>query len=587
MKPIRTLSTLLYITILALSACGRGTPVPTSALPSDSPESSTTPPPAATSTPAATETQAPTLDPNAVVPGGTVVVGIPREPDVLSPIMANENLERVISWLFVEGLVQIDAKGDPIPVLAETLPTLSEDGMVLTYTLKKGIRFSNGDPFTCADVQFTWKAVMSYLAPISKSGYERIKSVDCPDETTAVVNFSSGYLRYLQLFSFVLPKGAGSLDTINKWEYHQAPISTGPWKVLEWQVGDHILLARNEYYREPGKPYLDNIMLKFLQSQNSLDLLTKRELDVTWGLDESYLVFLKDLASQGISYSTAQSGINELLIFNLADPKIDAPLDAATNPHPILSDVRVRQAFQYAIDKQTLVDNLLPGSVNTSSSILPPSQFNCPFAPSEYNPEKGKALLEEAGWKTGTDGIREKDGVRLSLKITTEAENGLRIQIEQAIARDLKAIGVELIIEKIPSKELNGNWKSGGLGKHGHFDILLLAIGPGINPAGGMKRDFHSKRIPTVYNQGEGNNYARYHNTDVDTWIDQALSSTSSEQQQELLCKIAEQVNQDVPVIPIYEHLIVSAHQARLQNFIISPGPANFTFNSQDWWLRP
>jgi peptide/nickel transport system substrate-binding protein len=233
------------------------------------------------------------------------------------------------------------------------------------------------------------------------------------------------------------------------------------------------------------------------------------------------------------------------------------------------------------------VDKQLSGSVNTSSSILASNQLNCSFTPSEYNPEKAKALLEEAGWKVGSDGIREKEGQRLSLKIMTEKGSDLRANTEEAISSDLKQVGIELLAENVPPKEFNGSWKAGSPRKHGHFDILLLASGPGINPLVGIKRDFHTSRIPTAYNQGSGNNFSRYSNNDVDAWIDQAFTITNSQQQQDLLCKIAEQINKDAPVIPLYEHLIVSARLARLQNFVISPGPANFTFESQNWWLKP
>ena len=588
MKSLKTLSMIWLVSMLVLAGCGGAPNVSPTPVPTETQAPTPTSPPTSTSAPTEPATPKPTVDPNAVVPGGKLVIGIAREPDVISPIMANETLEQVISWFFVEGLVQIDSNGNPVPVLAEELPTLSEDGLSLTYTLKPGVRFSNGDPFTCADIQFTWKAVMYYLTPISKAGYELIQAVDCPDENTAVVRFTSGYAQYLQLFSFILPQGAGSLDSVTKWDYHQAPIGTGPWKVLEWQVGDHILLVRNEYYREPGKPYLENIELKFLKyRENSVDLLSKGQLDVAWGLDESFLLDLDSLASQGISYSAAQSGINELIVFNLADPKLDAPVDPSANPHPILSDLRVRQAFQLAIDKQALVDELLSGSVQVSSSVLASGASACAFPPSEYNPEKAKTLLDEAGWRVGADGIREKDGMRLSLKITTEADSQLRSQIQQALVEEMKAIGVELLVENVSSKEFNASWKAGGLRKHGHFDILLYASGPGISPAVALKRDFHSSRIPTAYNQGAGNNFSRYRNADVDAWIDQSLSITNSDQQQELFCKIAEQINKDVPVIAIYEHLLVSAHRDRLNNFVVSPGPANFTLGSQNWWLSP
>lgn len=583
----KVLRLLILVPILLLTACGTATPAPVTPTTTTVLEPTPTSPPAATATPAAETTPEATADPNKVITGGAVVIGIPREPDVLSQIMADEPMERLIGWFMVEGLVQLDAKGNPFPVLAETLPVVSDDNLTLTYTLKKGVLFSNGEPFTCADVQFTWKAIMSYQVPYSKSGYEHITTVDCPDETTAVIRLDEGYARYLELFNLIIPKSAGNIDTITKWDYHSAPVGTGPWVIWEWQVGDHILLARNPYYREPGKPYLENIVLKFLKGKNSIDLLVNGEIDIAWGLDDNYLPALTGLAESGIAYRAAQSGEIEMLRFNLADPKVDAPPDASANPHPILGDNRVRQAIQLGIDKQAIVDLQLSNEIKVSDSVLPAGLVACDLPPVEYNPERARALLEEAGWKVGSDGIREKDGVRLSLKITAEAENSQRAKAEDVLVQNMKAIGVELLVDNRPFQELNASWRAGGIYKHGAFDMLLVSGGGEIFPGSALRREFHSARIPSAYNNGEGKNFSRYHNAEVDAWIDQAIATTQDEQQQELYCKVAGQINRDLPVVPLFEHLIISAYRSQLQNLAVSPGPANFTVGSQNWWLRP
>jgi peptide/nickel transport system substrate-binding protein len=321
--------------------------------------------------------------------------------------------------------------------------------------------------------------------------------------------------------------------------------------------------------------------------EKNVELLVNGGADIIWGLDESALPALQEMASQGVSYSSGKSGVNELLVLNLADPKYDAPTDAAINPHPILSDARVRQAIQYGIDKGSFIGALLPESVQVSHSVMPSSVSGCPEPAGTYDPEKARALLEEAGWKPGVDGIREKEGLRLSMKFTTETGSNLRLKIQEAIVSQMKAIGVELVVENLPPEEFNASWKAGGIRRHGRFDILLVDSGQGATPGVSLKRQFHSARIPTAYNQGEGANISRYHSPEVDDWIDQALGSTSSQQQEELFCQIIERVNQDLPVIPLYEHLMVNAYLSRLQNFAVSTGPANFTYGSQDWWFRP
>ena len=549
------------------------------AAPTEPPVQPTVPPP---------PTPLPTTDPNAVIPGGTVIVGSPQEPGTLSPLLASATIDDVISSFIIEGLVTVDGKGQYAPVLAEELPTASEDGLQVTYKLKKDIKFSNGDPFTCADVQFTFDAIMSDLSQASTSGYSDIDSVECTDDYTAVVNFASLYAPYLRLFSSIIPRAAGDLAQMESWEYNRAPIGTGPWMVSEWEAGDHITLVKNPNYREEGKPYLDSVIIKILPSREvGIQLLGTGEITALWDLTEADFPTLEQM--EGVSYAGALygSGENELLAFNLADPKEDAPADPATAPHPVLSDLKVRQAIQMGIDKQLLAETLLYGNVKVGTTVLPTGPFACPQDPSEYNPEKAMALLEEAGWKPGADGIREKDGVRMSLKIASTAGNQLREQTQQVLVEMMKTIGIELVIDNVPSDVLFAGWDSNGMRKHGQFDILLYTTGAGIDPDSHLFSNYHSARIPTKDNEGAGNNFSRWINPDVDQWIDDAAATTDMATRQELYCKVASAINQDLPRIFLYERLVLSGYRTNLQNFQVSPGWADFTIDSQNWWLKP
>jgi peptide/nickel transport system substrate-binding protein len=520
--------------------------------------------------------------------GGTVIVGTPQEPATLNPLLASATIEDVISAFVIEGLVGIDGDGKYIPVLAEALPTVSEDGLVVTYQLKKDIKFSNGDQFTCADVQFTLDAILSDLSGASTSGYGDIDSIECPDEYTAVVTFAEVYAPYLRLFAYIIPKSAGDLAKLDTWEFNRSPIGAGPWMVKEWQAGDHITLVKNPNYREAGKPYLESVIIKILPSREvGMQLLGTGEITTLWDLTEADFAAIEKM--QGVAWAGALygSGENELLVFNLADPNVDAPPDPKDAPHPILYDLRVRQAIQLGIDKKLLADTLLNGKVRVGTTVLPTGPFACPQSASEYNVDKAKALLDEAGWKVGADGIREKDGVRMSLKIASTSGNQLREQTEQALIEMFKAIGIELVIDNVPSDVLFAGWDSDGMRKHGKYDILLYTTGPGIDPDSHLFSNYHSARIPTADNEGAGNNFSRYINADVDAWIDEAATIADTKQRQALYCKVAEQINKDLPRVYLYERLILSGYRTTLQNFKVSPGFADFTIDSQNWWLKP
>jgi len=560
----RMLLSLILVTAFVMSACAAPvSPAPAAAPADDGAAASTEP-----------------------VRGGAAVIGTPQEPGLLNPLLASSSIEDAISSFTVEGLVQVDDQGNYVPVLAEALPEVSEDGLLLTYKIKPDLKFSNGDPFTCADVQFTVEAILSDLSGASTSGYNRIDAVECPDDLTVEVYLSEVYAPYLRLFSYIIPRSAGDLAALDTWEFNRSPIGTGPWIVKEWVAGDYIEFMPNPNYREAGKPYLDSMIVKILPSREvGMQLLGTGEIKALWDITEADFPALDSMAAQGVSYAGAQTGENELLLFNFADPAVDAPPDAAANPHPILADVKVREALQLAIDKQEIVDTLLYGNVNVGTTVIPNGAFACPQPPSEFSVEKANALLDEVGWIMGADGIREKDGAKLELKISTTSGNLLREQTQQVLVEMLKAIGVSLIIENVPSDVLFAGWDSNGMRKHGQFDILLYTSGPFLDPDSHLYQNYHSANIPTADNEGAGSNYSRYVNADVDAWIDEAAAITDVEQRRALYCQVAAQINKDLPRAFLYERLLLSGYRAELQNFKVSPGPSDFSWGAADWWL--
>lgn len=581
MKPIVKAVHFLAVTSLVVAACApAATPTPAPATDA----SVTLAPPTA---PIPTTTPVPTTDPNAVVPGGRVVIGSPQEPASLNPLLATSSIEDAISALSIEGLVEVDADGKYAPVLAEALPTVSEDGLVVTYQLKQGVQFSNGDPFTCDDVVFTWEAILSDLSQASTAGYSRIDSIECPDDHTAVMTFARIYAPYLRLFSYIIPQSAGDLAALDAWEFNRAPVGTGPWLLEEWKTGDSLVFTKNPNYREAGKPYLDQLIVRVLPSREvGMQLLGTGEIDALWDLIEADFATLASLGEK-VTYAAAATGENELLVFNFGDPAVDAPTDVAANPHPILSDLRVRQAIQLGIDKASIVDALLFGNVRVGTSVLPIGQFACPQEPSAYDPAAAAQLLDKAGWVVGADGIRVKDGVRLSLKYQTTSGNKLREDTQQVVVELMKQIGVELRIENVPSDVLFAGWGANGLRKRGNFDIVMYTTGPGIDPDSHLFGNYHSASIPSTENDGAGSNFSRYSNADVDAWIDEAGSIANVAERQALYCQVTEQINKDAPRVYLYERLLITGYRTHLQNFRVSPGPNDFTTGSANWWIKP
>ena len=150
----------------------------------------------------------------------------------------------------------------------------------------------------------------------------------------------------------------------------------------------------------------------------------------------------------------------------------------------------------------------------------------------------------------------------------------------------IKAIGIDMRIENVPSDVLFAGWVSDGMRKHGKFDIIMYTSGANIDPDGHLFSNYHSTQIPIKDNDGSGSNYSRYINDDVDTWIDDDSYTTDMKERHELYCKVAAQINKDLPRIFLYERLLISGYRTHLQNFRVSGGTRDFAVGSQDWWIQ-
>jgi len=216
--------------------------------------------------PAATPTPAP-AGPRR---GGKVTMAVWQEPATLNWLLGTQTVMNEVNAFVVEGLLGINPDGSYYPVLAREVPTVqnggvSPDGKTITYKLKEGVLWSDGKPFTCEDVKWTWQVIMTPgIGIVSTTGYSDIEAVECPNPNTVVVKFKKFYAPYhLNLFLGVLPKHAtGDPQKIKDWEYNRKPIGTGPFKVQEFVTASHIILVRNENYREKDKPYLDQVIIQ-------------------------------------------------------------------------------------------------------------------------------------------------------------------------------------------------------------------------------------------------------------------------------------------------------------------------------------
>jgi peptide/nickel transport system substrate-binding protein len=524
-----------------------------------------------------------------------VTLGIYQEPENLNTYIGVQTVITYVHRPFAEYLIDVNDKGEYVPVLAVEVPSVenggvSKDGLTITYKLKKDVKWSDGQPFTSADVKFTWEALVNPKNLVkSRSGYELIESVETPDDHTAVVKYKEYYAPYLTRFAPVMPKHIlGELENMNDAPYNRMPVGTGPFKVTEWVSGDHITMVKNPYYREADKVRIDKLFFKIIPSREvGIAQIQAGDIDGVWDLIEAQIPMMERNPEVSLCLSSAL--VSERLILNHSIPV--APNNGNPDyPHPILADLKVRQAIQYAIDKQTIIDKLLYGKAQPGTTEIPDGWAHNPMVkPTEYNPKKAMQLLDEAGWKPGSDGIRQKDGTRLRLKITTTTGNKLREMVEQVLVAQMKAVGIEFYIENVPSSVLFGSWSNDADRKKGRYDILMYTTGPGIDPHQQYEGYFHSKNIPTVANGGSGYNYTRHRDAELDKWLEVAGKAPSMEKRAEAYRKAQERVAEIVPHIYLYRRVNVHAFRNNVKGWkpngygIID---AVATWNVADWYVE-
>ncbi len=562
--------------MLVLSACGgAATPAPAQ--------------PAAPTAAPAQPTQAPTL-PAGPKKGGTVTMVAWQEPEHLNWELGTQTILSHVNEFVVEGLLQVDNKGVWNPKLAVEVPTtqnggVSADGKTVTYKLQKDVKWHDGTPFGCDDIQFTLKVIKTpNNGALDTSLFAELDSVECPDQYTAVLKFKNFYAAWIRLFNgigFIFPKNAGKPEELKTWAYNRKPVGTGPFKVDEFVTGDHITLSRYDNYRIAGKPYLDKVIIRVVPSSEvAKQLLKNGEADIMWNVTEADLPEIDKMTNIKL-FDAPQAG-GERLILNSVKP--GDPADNKT-PHPILGDVKVRQAIAYGIDKKTIIDKLLNGKALPGSSELNVDPFNCTDIKAyPFDQAKAKALLDEAGWKPGSDGIRAKDGNRLRLKYQTTTGNKLREDSQVLIVENMKAIGVEFYIENQPSSLLLGGWAANSPRKKGNYDILMYTTNAGIDPHSQMFSYFDSKNIPSPDNQG-GVDYSRWNDPETDKLIEQAGAIPDWPQRKDLYCKAAARVVEGATHIYLYQRFNLQAFNTRVQGWIptswLGPG-----WNAADLWVK-
>ncbi|MCP4650761.1 MAG: ABC transporter substrate-binding protein [PVC group bacterium] len=364
--------------------------------------------------------------------GGTLRWGTCHAPTIINPLLTTHSISMSLIDLIFNRLVRLNEKGGIDPDLAKSWE-ISEDGLVYTFHLRKNVRFHDGIECTAHDVKFTYDKIMdSKIDSHFRLSFDMVDSFNVVDKYIFQIKLKkpSAVLIY-RLVREIAPKHLLEGTDIKNNSFNFHPIGTGPFKFKEWTKDDQITLEYNSDYYE-GRPYLDKIVIKtYLDSRGSWSALMRDEVDLVWFIEmEDYDIIKNYPAFKSYAIPT---GCYYSLYYNLADP--------------ILSDVKVRRAIAYGIDRNDLIEKTAFGYGSEGTGPFYPGAFGIESSPEtfKYNPEKARSLLSEADWFDGDgDGIVGKEGQELELRILVDERNDMFKKIIMLIRQQLQEVGIKV-----------------------------------------------------------------------------------------------------------------------------------------------
>lgn len=456
-------------------------------------------------------------------PNATLVAAIGGEPDKLDPqsttsYFAFEVLENVF-----DTLVEPDQNLDMQPALAESW-TVSDDQLTWTFTLRKGVKFQDGSDFTSADVVYSYRRIIDdKLANAWR--LTAITDISAPDANTVVIKVGQPTPNLLSSLGGFKGMAIVSKANVDAKKINTAPVGTGPFSVAEYVSGDHITLDANPNYWG-GAPKVAKVEFRFI-SESATALAALRSGDIQW---------TDVVPTQQVS--TLQSDASVKLGLAPSNDYWYLALNEARKPW---SDVRVRQAIAYAIDRDAIVQAVSYGTAVKNQLAIPKtSKWYTEYAPFSTDLDKAKSLMAEAGYTGGT------------LDLLATKDYPQTVTAAEIIAANLKPLGIEVSIRKPDfSTWLDDEGK-------GNFDMFMLGWLGNIDPDDFYYAQHHSKGV---------NNFQKFSNAEVDKLLDAGRVETDPAKRKDLYAQAAKIIADEVSYAYLYNPAVIQVWSPSLQDY--------------------
>jgi peptide/nickel transport system substrate-binding protein len=540
-----------------------------------------------------------TADTGQPVQGDWAIVRFEGEPDNLNALTSVTASAQYVLWgaknsQIYELLMGYNTTDWDVtePLLAEAPPTISDDHLTYSVKIREGVKWHDGQPFTPADVLFTFKAAACPLTDAARhrSSLTELADVQVDGQTVRFVMSKASVYNLRNVVTNLLPiipkhvfDEEGLLDTFsykdiispkgktdpkikkfaerfNSHPANRAPVGTGPYKFDKWDSGREIVLTRNDNYWG-RKPYLDKIVYRVINDYTAaLTALKAGDIDLQPRL--SPIQFKDQTGGQSFDGQFSKTTYfipNEYEIF-------------WNNERPFFKDKRVRQAMTMLVDRQKIIETIRLGLGQIGVSPFAPQarDFNPNIKPLPYDPKRAAELLDEAGWKDHDgDGIRDKDGMKFKFEFLGTTGSSVFKQLSPVLAEEFRKNGIQLT-ERVVELALMSEMM-----KEHRFDAGVM----------GFTFDLISDPYHLWHSTAAsgGSNFQNFKNADSDRMLEQARLEFDNEKRKQMYWRWQELIHDEQPVTFLYYQLEPAAYSKRFQN--VQWLPLRPGYDLTTWWV--
>ena len=536
---------------------------------------------------------------------GNVKVLYSQAVSIMNAYLSSGTKDVEVGSLVLEPLAGFDQDGNIIPRLVTEIPSvenggISEDLTTITWKITPGLLWSDGTPVTAADAVFSWEYCTHPEGGCAQAArYEGVKTVEAVDDLTVKVTWTAPkpnpFTAFVGATSPILQKAqfANCLGTAAPTctEQNFKPIGTGPFMVTDFKVNDVVELAANPNYRDPAKPAFATMTVKGGgdAAGAARAVMETGEFDYAWNTQINPELQAQMEAGGKGKFVSAFGTLVERIEMNMTNPDPALPegeRSTSKHPHPILSDLRVRKALSMAIDRALLVEVGYGNAGRPTCNLVPaPAIYASPNTEClTQDMEGAKALLDEAGWVVGANGIREKDGKPLKLLYQTSV-NAVRQDFQALIKGWWNELGVEVELKSIDG----GVYFGGDPGSPDTFQKFYADVEMYANNFDGTDPEpylaqYLCNKAPGPDNGWQGENINRYCDPAYDALVAELAQTRDMAKRGEIAIRLNEMLTKDTyTVVPLVDRGRLSAHSNTLGGVVLNTWDSEL-WNASDWF---